>query len=149
MKNINGYKEWDNVIGLRYDEPRRLASARKPNNEPWNNILPMGDAKHTVEDVTEFWSKQNFDLNLTNAYGKTPAGNCDLCFLKSEAQLAMIMKENPSRANWWIDTEKRFGKQFNRDRNLESLSNFVNSQQDWVFNQQGYFCQADSGECTG
>jgi hypothetical protein len=59
------------------------------------------------------------------------------------------MKENPERAVWWLDTEKRFGKQFNRDRNLASLSDFVANQQDWVFDQQGYFCQADDGECTG
>ena len=83
MRNIKGYKDWNNVIGLRYDEPRRVASAMRASGyELWDNILPMAEAKHTVEDVTEFWNKQNFDLNLTNAYGKTPAGNCDLCFFK-------------------------------------------------------------------
>ena len=75
-------------------------------------------------------------------------GNCDLCFLKSEAQLAMT-KEHPDKAQWWIDIEKKTGKQFNRDRNLAKMSEYVNKQQDWVFEQQGYFCQASGGECTG
>ena len=76
MRKIKGYKDWFNVIGLRHDEPRRVASAMKQ-YEIWTNITPMFDAKHTVKDVSEFWKKQNFDLNLTNANG-----NSDLFFLK-------------------------------------------------------------------
>ncbi len=76
-------------------------------------------------------------------------GNCDLCFLKSEAQLAMMMKEYPKKADWWIKMEQQTKKQFNRDRNLENMFDYVSNQQDWVFDQQGYFCQANDGECTG
>ena len=44
MKNISGYKDWYNVIGLRYDEPRRVASAMKASDyEPWDNVLPMAE----------------------------------------------------------------------------------------------------------
>ncbi len=83
MRKLRGHKNWYNVIGLRYDEPRRVASALKQ-YEAWTNITPMNDAKHTVKDVTDFWEQQNFDLNLTNFGGKTLAGNCDLCFLKGK-----------------------------------------------------------------
>jgi 3'-phosphoadenosine 5'-phosphosulfate sulfotransferase (PAPS reductase)/FAD synthetase len=65
MRKLRGHKNWENVIGLRYDEPRRVASAMKQ-YEVWTNVTPMNDAKHTVKDVTNFWEKQNFDLNLTN-----------------------------------------------------------------------------------
>jgi 3'-phosphoadenosine 5'-phosphosulfate sulfotransferase (PAPS reductase)/FAD synthetase len=117
MRNIKGYKDWNNVIGLRYDEPRRVASAmNSSNSELWDNILPMAEAKHTVEDVTEFWNKQNFDLNLTNAYGKTPAGNCDLCFLKGMDTTISILKERPQLADWWIEKENQVGATFRKDR---------------------------------
>ena len=61
----------------------------------------------------------------------------------------MMVREHPELAQWWIDAEKRCGNQFNRDRNMEKFSQFVIQQQDWVFDEQGYFCQADGGECTG
>ena len=121
MRKIKGYKTWYSVIGLRYDEPRRVASSKKANDyEIWTNATPMYDAKHTVKDVTEFWSKQNFDLNLTNAYGKTPAGNCDLCFLKGMDTTISILKERPEMADWWIKQEQKFGShdgaKFRKDR---------------------------------
>ena len=116
---FNGYKEWFNVIGLRYDEPRRVAKS-KNNKEKWTNLMPMYDAKHTVNDVSDFWKKQNFDLNLTNFNGKTPAGNCDLCFLKGMSTTFSILKERPEMADWWIKQEQKFGNNqqatFRKDR---------------------------------
>jgi 3'-phosphoadenosine 5'-phosphosulfate sulfotransferase (PAPS reductase)/FAD synthetase len=78
MMQLMGYKEWFNVVGLRYDEPRRVANIRNQTGNKWTSITPMADAKHTIDDVIEFWKKQNFDLGL-NAYGgKAPAGNCGI-----------------------------------------------------------------------
>ena len=119
MRKIKGYKDWYNIIGLRYDEPRRVASAMRQYNT-WTNATPMNDAKHTVKDVSEFWKKQNFDLNLTNFNGKTPAGNCDLCFLKGMDTTMSILKERPEMADWWIKQEQKFGEHsgatFRKDR---------------------------------
>lgn len=146
MRKMKGYKDWFNVIGLRYDEPRRVASAMKQYNT-WTNITPMNDAKHTVKDVTEFWNKQNFDLNLTNANGKTPAGNCDLCFLKGMDTTISILKERPEMADWWIKQEQKFGKHsgatFRKDRpNYIKLVDISKTQQN-LFNdddQMTCFC---------
>ena len=134
MRKLQGYKNWYNVIGLRYDEPRRVASALKQ-YEAWTNITPMNDAKHTVEDVSEFWRKQNFDLKLTNANGKTPAGNCDLCFLKGMDTTISILKERPEMADWWIKQEQKFGDHqgatFRKDRpNYIKLVEISKTQQD-------------------
>lgn len=134
MRKLQGYKNWYNVIGLRYDEPRRVASALRQ-YEAWTNITPMYDAKHTVEDVSEFWRKQNFDLNLTNANGKTPAGNCDLCFLKGMDTTIAILKERPEMADWWIKQEQKFGDSsgatFRKDRpNYIKLLDISKTQQD-------------------
>ncbi len=109
MRKLKGHKTWYNVIGLRYDEPRRVSSAMRQNN-PWENVLPMYHAKHDVKDVTDFWEKQNFDLNLTNFSGKTLAGNCDLCFLKGKDTKIKLLKERPEMADWWIKQEQKFGK---------------------------------------
>ena len=109
MRKLKGHKTWYNVIGLRYDEPRRVSSAMRQNN-PWENVLPMYHAKHDVKDVTDFWEKQNFDLNLTNFSGKTLAGNCDLCFLKGKDTKIKLLKERPEMAGWWIKQEQKFGK---------------------------------------
>ena len=56
-----------------------------PNRDRWDNVLPLATAGTTKEHVVQFWTEQNFDLQLANVDGKTPLGNCDLCFLKSAA----------------------------------------------------------------
>ena len=116
MMELMGYKEWFNVVGLRYDEPARVGNIRNQTGNKWTSITPMADAKHTIKDVIEFWDKQNFDLNL-NAYGgKAPAGNCDLCFLKGMDTTIKILKERPEMADWWIAKEKETGATFRKDR---------------------------------
>lgn len=111
-----GYKEWFNVVGLRYDEPRRVSKIRGQTKNKWISIAPMYDAKHTIKDVVNFWSKQNFDLKLTSFNGKAPAGNCDLCFLKGMDTTISILKERPHLADWWIAKEKEVNARFRKDR---------------------------------
>ena len=110
---------------------------------------PLVNANVTKADITEFWKSQPFDLRLVNANGLTPKGNCDMCFLKSEATLAAIAKEHPEIAEWWIEMEQMTKGTFRNNRNLKTVVDFAQRQEDWVFNETGYFCQADDGECTG
>ena len=108
-----GYKEWINNIGLRYDEPLRVAKLKRSNErgkDPWESIAPLYDAKVTVQDVGKFWESSNFDLKLPNHYGKTLAGNCDLCFLKGMKTTTMILKQRPDLADWWIEQENKIAK---------------------------------------
>jgi len=141
-----GWSNWLNCLGIRADEKKRLKDKSDQGYIPY---YPIALSEETLSDIDTFWSKQSFKLNLPIVNGKTMMGNCDLCFLKSEAQLAMIMKEYPQKADWWIKMEQQTNKQFNRDRNLEKMFDYVTNQSDWVFDQQGYFCQTDGGECTG
>ena len=60
MKSL-GYTEWYSCLGLRYDEPKRVADS-KARAERYVNICPLYDAKATNEDVLSFWQKNNFDL---------------------------------------------------------------------------------------
>ena len=108
-----GYKDWYNVVGLRYDEPRRVGKQKAANDSgvnPWESLTPLYDAKATVQDVFKFWKASNFDLNLPNHGGKTLAGNCDLCFLKGMKTTTSILKERPDLANWWIEQEHKIPK---------------------------------------
>lgn len=116
-----GWEHWINAVGLRHDEARRVARL-KDQRERWETIAPLYDACVTKETVTAFWRAQDFDLRLPNIDGKTPAGNCDLCYLKSAKTITAILKADPSLADWWIRMEaearpsKPLGAVFRKDR---------------------------------
>ena len=141
-----GWKNWSAAVGIRADEAHR---AKTDSKDRWTYWYPLLEAGATKKIIGDFWRKQNFDLSLVNANGKTPKGNCDFCFLKSEATLAAMAKQHPDKAAWWIEMEQMTGSTFRKGRNLAEFVDFVQRQQDWVFDEVGYFCQADDGECTG
>jgi len=111
-------------VGIRADEMRRVVKIRaNPEAEGMERHLPLAAAGVDVHAVNEFWSKQDFNLNLTTFNGRTLAGNCDLCYLKPASQILSLIKEKPERAVWWakmesLDLEKQVNgnKQFSRDR---------------------------------
>jgi len=59
-----------------------------------------------------FWRAQDFDLGL-----EPWEGNCDLCFLKGRGLRKRIIRDDPSRADWWAEQERLTGGFFDkRDR---------------------------------
>lgn len=107
MQEFN-FKHWNSYIGLRYDEPRRVARLDRANaKERWETEAPLNEARATVQDVFDFWKNNDFDLRLINNGGKTPYGNCDLCFLKSTKTIQNMIKLKPELANWWIEQESK------------------------------------------
>tara|TARA_R110000765_G_scaffold346551_1_gene436699 strand:- start:1323 stop:2156 length:834 start_codon:yes stop_codon:yes gene_type:complete len=147
-----GWTQWVQAIGIRKDEGRRIKVSKE---KRWENWYPLNDAGATKSEVMGFWNSQNFTLNLYGPNGVTPKGNCDGCFLKSEATLAMMWREHPDRMQWWADMEikrsKEIGKKchFHESRTYAGLGDFVNRQGDFIFDDEAYLCQADDGECTG
>jgi 3'-phosphoadenosine 5'-phosphosulfate sulfotransferase (PAPS reductase)/FAD synthetase len=108
MLRARGWTEWDQFIGIRADEPRRVAKIRaRPNGETSAETMhmPLADAGVSVGDVGAFWAAQPFGLELATFNGRTLAGNCDLCFLKPVAQVQSLIAERPSRAIWWVRME--------------------------------------------
>lgn len=102
-----GFTSWLNVIGLRYDEPRRVSRANghhESPKQPWINTMPISDAMHTIEDVEAFWDAQPFRLGL-----HPWESNCDLCFLKGMKIRERTMGDHPELAEWWIDMEELIG----------------------------------------
>lgn len=103
-----GWTEWVNMVGIRADEPRRVA---KINSNPYDGegiekYMPLALSGITKHDVGAFWKSQPFDLGLPSINGSTFHGNCDLCYLKGGRQLLSLIKEKPERAIWWAKEEE-------------------------------------------
>lgn len=96
-----GYEHWINVVGLRHDEPHRVAKSLKPNKERWTTALPLDEARVSNRDVRAFWARQPFDLQLLPF-----EGNCDGCFLKARAKLWEIERTAPGTLEWWAQIEE-------------------------------------------
>jgi 3'-phosphoadenosine 5'-phosphosulfate sulfotransferase (PAPS reductase)/FAD synthetase len=100
-----GWEHWTNAVGLRADEARRVAKL-KDQRERWETTAPLYHAGVTSPDVAVFWREQPFDLGLPIIDGMTPAGNCDLCFLKSAKTISALLRSDPALADWWIRMEE-------------------------------------------
>lgn len=149
-----GWKNWHAARGIRADERHRVEG--KSFREAWRPWHPMIEAGLGKQDVAAFWRDQPFDLRLPNINGKTPLGNCDGCFLKSEANLAAFARDHPERAAWWAHMEslcavssKARTATFHPLRSYAALIEMADRQGDWIFDTEGALCQADDGECTG
>ncbi len=96
-----GIKNFIAYNGIRYDEPKRWSKVK--NLPDYYDIeMPLVKWKVTKQDVLDWWSTQDFDLQL-----KEPYGNCDCCFLKGKNKLVEIYNSNPSSFDWWIEKEQK------------------------------------------
>lgn len=129
---VREFLKWEkyfNAIGLRADEPKRVAKmlskrtttveqtlfgeethvdrgASHPSGE--TPLCPLAEAGVNNQDVLSFWSASPFDLQLPadERTGRTLAGNCTLCFLKSSKTLMRLIEADPAAADWWVETEE-------------------------------------------
>jgi 3'-phosphoadenosine 5'-phosphosulfate sulfotransferase (PAPS reductase)/FAD synthetase len=98
-----GWARWTNVVGLRADEPGRVAKAEKRNaagKERFVSLMPLAAAGVSNRDVRAFWAAQDFDLGLLPF-----EGNCDACFLKGRPKLFEVERERPGTLTWWAEAE--------------------------------------------
>lgn len=138
-----GFDHWTNVVGLRYDEPRRVAKATTPTRERWETVCPLSEARATIVDVGSFWRRQPFDLRLASH-----EGNCDLCFLKGQSKKIAILRNRPEAAEWWIEQE-RVGKFRATGPDYTMLlrkAHAANSQMEMVFPEAT--ADDDLGDCA-
>ncbi len=113
-----GWTEWDSFVGIRADEPRRVAKFRgnsSPEGSHETVCLPLAATYATAGGIGDFWKQQPFDLKLPNVAGKTMHGNCDLCYLKPKSQILSLIAEKPERATWWIKHEQEAEKRCSGD----------------------------------
>lgn len=147
LKSI-GWTEWDSFLGIRADEPRRIA---KIGNQDYGKheekFAPLARCGVTKEIVGEFWRNMPFDLGLPNMNGVTMHGNCDLCFLKGGAQILSLISEKPERGIWWAKMEslalasKPDGARFRKDRaSYQEMMNFGKDQIDMYGHEETIAC---------
>lgn len=95
----------DMMTSIRADEPRRVVKIRhrkSTSESKWATmVMPLADAGVGVQDVSDFWARQPFDLMLPTINGRTLEGNCDLCFLKGAKQVYSIIASDRPKAEWW------------------------------------------------
>jgi len=136
-KNLKdqGITEWETAVGIRADEPRRVSKMR----QKAGYLTPLADKGLTSQDVIEFWSNQDFDLQL-------PASgfysNCDLCFLKGYGIKQSLVNENDKLAIWWADQELRLGARFRSDQPSYTDMIAVSGRQTdlWGYDSTPCFC---------
>lgn len=137
-----GWRSWHSAIGFRADERHRGAHT-DTRATAW---FPLRDAGVSKHDVALFWRGQPFNLRLPVVNGKTPDGNCDECFPKSEAYIfgRMRLRHGP---DWWERMEVSSGYTFSSRFSRAELRDFMERQGDMVLSTEGALCQADDGEC--
>ncbi|WP_462384302.1 adenine nucleotide alpha hydrolase family protein [Pseudomonas sp. Marseille-QA0892] len=148
----NSDGEWDQMVGIRADEQRRVAKIRNRGTStetPREHMrMPLADAGVTVHEVGHFWAAQDFNLNLTTVNGRTLEGNCDLCFLKPLNQVYSIIASDQRKGEWWAAQEASTestgmfagdGARFRKDRpSYQQMLNYAELQTD-------LFAEADEG----
>lgn len=99
-----GWDEWTTYVGLRYDEPDRVARMRGRNEaRDGDERAPLFDAKVSKGDVLAYWSKKPYDLEIPDHLG-----NCTGCFLKDEGDLARALLDPVTDAAWWTNIEASY-----------------------------------------
>jgi len=115
-----GYQHWQNVVGIRFDEPTRHANGKASTDSRFDVVHPLYHAGTTKPDVLAFWRTQPFDLQLADH-----EGNCDLCFLKGKGKLLDLIRKRPEEAEWWSDCEQAMGATFSRRQSYNDLLRYT------------------------
>ncbi len=128
--------EYVSLIGLRADEPRRVARVMARNGLDTDDperakremtdgeivCTPLADAGVTNDDVLEFWTGRKWQLALPT---DANLSNCVYCFMKGTTAIprvrrgvamadAVLPEEarsvpgTPSDIQWWVDLEERY-----------------------------------------
>lgn len=103
MKSI-GWKtgDYSTAIGIRADEPKRV----RRNKTRQNKVYPLVDwFLSDKQDVMQFWSEQEFDLQLHDYQG-----NCKWCYKKSNKKLFMIMNDDLAIFDFPKMIEEKYGR---------------------------------------
>jgi len=125
-----GAAEYVVPIGLRGDEPLRIARVRSGRNGPHAKAghdgehvyTPFENMGVTREHVNRFWRAQEWDLGLDPA---AELSNCVYCFMKGARKLETVHAAmhdpqpaagfgptggTPSDIKWWQRLEKKYGR---------------------------------------
>lgn len=116
-KKILKWKNWTNIVGIRYDEPQRwITSKNIASKECYDVEHPLRTWKIIKEDTLKYFQKMPFDLMINDL-----DGNCDFCFLKGRKKKRLIARTHPERLDWWIKMEEQTGGTFFKEFSVRQL----------------------------
>ena len=132
--------EFVSLVGLRSDEPRRVARLLQRNNalqyldrlaDGEYIYAPLYDHGISKHDVFNFWSSQRWDLELP---WNSNLSNCVFCFMKGESALREISRTTrkgersasgrPHDISWWADIERRYARVVPSTKDPSSFTRF-------------------------
>ncbi len=90
-----GWDGHDELVGLRADEPGRVAKLRTGVPKRIGRYAPLSSAGFTINDIAAFWDEQPFRLDLP-----TYLGNCTGCFLKDQTDLSRSLADVGDATYW-------------------------------------------------
>lgn len=100
-----GIQKFENYIGFRYDEPKRVIG-KKDRYKKVITKYPLFDDKITKDHINHFWNQQPYNLEIPSILG-----NCTLCFMKGKNAILAILSVFPELADPWIEDEELSEKQ--------------------------------------
>ena len=131
------------LVGLRADEPRRVANVLERNNsltgEENANRLADGEYIYAPlftegigkQEVLNFWQHQTWDLKIPHNINLS---NCVYCFMKGERALREIAQadagrckntaQSPAAIQWWADIEHRYARKQPSKANPKATTRF-------------------------
>lgn len=98
-----GWFRYTQFVGFRFDEPTRVIEYKNY----WQAVtteFPLYRDGVCKPEILLFFKGKPYDLRIPSILG-----NCDLCFLKGEAATMAIIRDDPSRADKWIEDEEDKG----------------------------------------
>lgn len=104
--------DYTDYVGLRADEPERVAGVRRRNAERGTDERALladlgivkGDKPGQHFGVLQFWEDMPYDLGIPEHLG-----NCIECFLKDEGDLALALDDSEALPEWAFSIEDQFG----------------------------------------
>jgi hypothetical protein len=105
-----GIDAYDNLVGLRADEPERVHRLKAADTQAKVFRTPLATAWIVKADVLAFWKRQAFDLQI-----EENQGNCTGCFLEDQSDLARVLQEPATDAAWWASLEAKYDRFGGRD----------------------------------
>lgn len=100
-----GIRTFENFIGFRADEPKRIKD--KVHFKNVFNKYPLFDDGITKPMILSYFKTKPYDLEIPHILG-----NCTLCFMKGKNAILAILREYPELADPWINDEEQAAKTF-------------------------------------
>jgi hypothetical protein len=112
-----GYADYTTVLGIRADEPRRVAKIRARIDAGEDIRLPLVEAGIGEAEIFDFWRNHPFTVQLPEGIS-----NCDNCFLKGLRRVEYNLRQKPQSGEWWARMEAERGATFNKRISFAQLA---------------------------